>query len=61
MDATANEVESVNIKGFPTLKFYKNGSKGTPVDYEGDRDEAGFLKYLKEHTTYPWVEVSDEL
>lgn len=47
MDATANEVDSVSIKGFPTLKFYKNGSKDAPLDYEGDRDEAGFIKYLK--------------
>ena len=38
MDATANEVAGVNIRGFPTLKFYKAGSSSKePVDYEGER------------------------
>lgn len=61
MDSTANEVPGVNIKGFPTIKFYPNGKKNSPLDFEGDRTEEGFLKYLKEKTTYPWVEQKDEL
>lgn len=27
MDATANEVEGVNIQGFPTIKFYPANNK----------------------------------
>jgi len=34
-DATANEVEGLEIRGYPTLKFYPKGSKGTPLDVEG--------------------------
>ena len=38
MDATANEVEDINIRGFPTLKFFKAGGEGKSViDFEGDR------------------------
>jgi protein disulfide-isomerase A1 len=48
MDATANEVESVSVQGFPTIKFYPKGKKQNPVDYSGERTEEGFLKYLKE-------------
>ena len=50
IDSTANEVPSVSIKGFPTLKFFLNGKKDQPVDFEGDRTEDGILKYLKEKT-----------
>jgi len=48
MDATANEVESVSVQGFPTIKFYPKGNKSNPIDYNGERTEEGFIKYLKE-------------
>jgi protein disulfide-isomerase A1 len=54
MDATANEVPGVDVSSFPTLKFWKNGSKDTPVDYSGERDLAGFLAFLKENTSHKW-------
>jgi protein disulfide-isomerase A1 len=54
-DATANEVPGVNIRGFPTLKFWKNGSKNAPLDYEGERDLKGLLEYIKKHTTHTWT------
>lgn len=47
MDATANEVDGVNIQGFPTIKFYPSNNK-TPVDFSGSRDEAGIFAFLKE-------------
>jgi protein disulfide-isomerase A1 len=49
MDATANEVEGLAVQGFPTIKFYPKGNKSSPIDYNGERTEEGFLKYLKEH------------
>ena len=49
-DATANEVDGLEIKGYPTLKFYPKGSKSSPKDYEGERDEAGIKAYLKENS-----------
>jgi protein disulfide isomerase len=51
MDATANEVEHVDISGFPTLKFYPANSKENPIDYDGDRTKEGFLAWLKDRLT----------
>lgn len=48
MDATANEVDGVDIRGYPTLKFYPKGSKGSPVDYDGGRELENFKEWLKE-------------
>jgi protein disulfide-isomerase A1 len=47
MDATGNEHPSLNIKGFPTIKFYKKGDKSNPVDYNGERTVAGFIAFLE--------------
>jgi protein disulfide-isomerase A1 len=50
-DATMNEADGVDVKGFPTLKFYPRGAKGSaPLDYEGERTKEGFLAYIKEHS-----------
>ena len=50
VDATANEIEGVQIKGFPTLKFFKNGSKRQPIDYSGEREVDGFKNGLAENS-----------
>lgn len=56
-DSTANEIPGINIKGFPTLKYFPGNKKESgPVDYDGGREEEDFFKWLKEHTTHPWVE-----
>ena len=55
MDATANEVESVNISGFPTLKLYAGGKKSKPIDYEGDKSLEDMEKFVKTHATNPVV------
>lgn len=34
------------------MKFYVNGMKDAPINYEGDRTEEAILDWLKEHTTY---------
>jgi protein disulfide-isomerase A1 len=51
MDSTANEVDGLNIQGFPTIKFYPKGKKNSPVDYSGERTEDGFIDYLKRHSS----------
>ena len=51
IDATANEIDvpGVNVKGFPTLYFFKGNDKANPVKYEKGREVNDFLKYLKEN------------
>ncbi|XP_061088508.1 protein disulfide-isomerase A2 [Conger conger] len=46
MDSTANEVESVSVSGFPTLKYFPAGSERKVVDYNGKRDLETFSKFL---------------
>jgi argininosuccinate synthase len=47
----------MDIKGFPTLKFFGKDKSQAPIDYNGGRDTEGILNWLKEHTEYEWVEV----
>lgn len=49
-DATANEVEDIEIRGYPTLKFFHKGSKNAPVDYDGGRELENFKDWLKENS-----------
>ncbi len=49
VDATTNDVEGVGISSFPTLKFFKNGSKDTPISYDGGREENDFVEWLEKN------------
>lgn len=49
MDASANEVDGVEIQGFPTIRFYPKNNKQAPIEYEGDRSEASFVEFLKKN------------
>jgi protein disulfide-isomerase A1 len=51
MDSTMNEVDGVEIKGYPTLKFYARGAKASPSEFEGERDAEGIKTFLKEHSS----------
>jgi len=57
MDSTANEVDEVDVQGFPTLMFYKAGSK-EGVKYEGGRTAGDMDKYIKENVGVPLKEES---
>ena len=46
-DATANEIDGIDIQGFPTIRFFKKGSTESE-EYEGDREVDGFKKFLLE-------------
>ena len=48
MDSTANEVKDVSVTGFPTIKLFAKGDNKV-VDYDGERNEAGFVKFLVKH------------
>ena len=56
MDATENEVESVNITGFPTVKFYPGNKKDkAPIDYNGDRSVEDMIKFIKTNAATPII------
>uniref|UniRef100_A0A3B4Z551 protein disulfide-isomerase n=1 Tax=Seriola lalandi dorsalis TaxID=1841481 RepID=A0A3B4Z551_SERLL len=55
MDATANEVESLDIRGFPTLKYFP-----TVVDYTGKRDLETMSKFLDDGGVLPKEESDEE-
>jgi len=44
VDMIANELESVKVRGFPTIKLFK--ADNTVVDYSGGRELADFVKFL---------------
>jgi len=48
-DSTANEIDGIDIKGYPTIKFFAGDNKGHPTDFDGGRNEQGIVDWLKEH------------
>merc|ERR1719356_614999 len=52
IDATANDVEGVDVEGFPTIKFWPADQKDEPLDYDGDRDEESIVAWLTEKATH---------
>ena len=56
IDGTQNEVESVILSGFPTVKFYPGNKKDqAPLDYNGDRSVEDIIKFIKNNAATPIV------
>merc|ERR1711865_478283 len=59
MDATVNDVEGVDVEGFPTIKFWRASNKDSPLEYDGDRDANSFVAWLEEKASFAFNQ--DEL
>lgn len=60
MDATANDVPPpYEVQGFPTIYYSPAGSKDAPKKYQGGREVADFIEYLKTEATNPF-ELADK-
>jgi protein disulfide-isomerase A1 len=58
VDATENGdlAKQFGVKGYPTLKFFLNGS---PIDYNGGRTQADIVNWIKKKTGPPSTAVAD--
>ncbi|XP_029948772.1 protein disulfide-isomerase A2 [Salarias fasciatus] len=59
MDATANEVESVQVDGFPTIKYFPAEGK-EEITFTGNRDLETFSKFLDSGGVLPQEEEDDD-
>jgi protein disulfide-isomerase A1 len=51
MDATANEIDndSVQVRGFPTIMWFKGDDKENPKVYSKGREEKDFIDFIKQN------------
>jgi len=47
IDMTVNKVDGINIKSYPTLKFWKKDKAAAPVDFKGARSTEGIINWIK--------------
>jgi len=46
-DSTANEIENIGVKSFPTIRYFPANNKNLPgLDYKGGRNYDDLVKYL---------------
>ena len=55
-DGTLNEVNEIDISGYPTLLWYGKDKSVKPTSYNGGRDKQGILDWIKDHSEYDWVD-----
>ena len=51
VDATLNDVPD-EIQGFPTIKLFKAGAKGSPVDYSGSRTVEDLANFIRDEGSF---------
>lgn len=49
VDATANDITSLDIEGFPTIVLYPAGKDSEPITYSGSRTLQSFLEFIHEN------------
>jgi len=61
MDSTENEVDTVDIRGFPTLIFYPAGANKKSEVYDGDRELEALKNFIEKKTQVSGEHDKDEL
>ena len=56
LDGTLNEVEGLDISGYPTLFWYGKDKTVAPIQFNGGRDAEGIIAWIRDHTEHAWVE-----
>lgn len=46
----------MEISGYPTIYFFGKDKTVDPIQFNGGRDAAGIIDWLKDHTTHEWIE-----
>lgn len=51
MDATKHSHPSATVKSYPTIKLYRKGKKGEPIDlaFKSGRDKQSLIDFVEEH------------
>lgn len=47
MDAASNEVEGLEVRGYPTLLLYSQQNKTEPIKYAGNKDFEGIKEWIQ--------------
>lgn len=56
IDANTNEIESINITHFPSIKFYPGNKKDkAPLDYTGEREINELIEFIKKNAANPII------
>jgi len=50
IDSTQNDIPGIEIKSFPTLKFWKKDKTLEPLDFKGNRNVDGIISWIKDNT-----------
>ncbi|XP_075072911.1 protein disulfide-isomerase [Mixophyes fleayi] len=63
VDATeeAELAQEFGVRGYPTIKFFKNGDKSSPKEYSAGREAADIVNWLKKRTGPAAATLDDEV
>ncbi|OII74524.1 uncharacterized protein cubi_00077 [Cryptosporidium ubiquitum] len=52
IDGSQNEVENIQILGYPSILLFKLGKKTEPILYSGDRSVANMIEWISKNTSF---------
>ena len=53
-------MDTLDYSGFPTLFWFGKDKSVGPIKFDGGRDKAGILDWIKDHSEHEWVEPAGE-